>query len=205
MVGDVCFSPRSGLHNEAHDAVVGTRRGNEDHDTPIDHMEYTIRPVEEDDAEAIIALLNPIIEAGTWTIMQEVITIQEQRSFIRGFPARGIFHAAVSKREGRVLGIQDLMPRANDATTFHHIGEISTFVAIDSHRRGIGHALMLSTLEATAGRGFMKVSATIRADNPGAVAYYTSEGFRVIGRAEMHAFVGGRFIDEILAERLLPG
>jgi RimJ/RimL family protein N-acetyltransferase len=84
-----------------------------------------------------------------------------------------------------------------------HVGTISTFVALAFHGQGIGSRLTQATLQTASQRGFLKISATIRADNPRAVAFYLRQGFRVIGTAHRHAFVGGRYIDEILAERWL--
>ena len=84
------------------------------------------------------------------------------------------------------------------------LGEVSTFVALGSRRAGIGRALTAATLRAARERGFRKVWAPIRADNPAAVAFYRSQGFRVIGTARAHALVRGAYLDEVLAERLLP-
>ena len=52
-------------------------------------------------------------------------------------------------------------------------------------------------------RGFRKLLATIRADNPYAVLFYRRLGFRVIGIAADHARVEDRYVDEILLERPL--
>ncbi len=96
-------------------------------------MNCTIRPVREEDAESIVALLNPIIRAGCYTAMTQEFTV----------------------------------------------GEISTFVALSAHRRGVGRTLGGATLTAAGELGFRKLLATIRADNPQAVSFYRGLRFGV--------------------------
>ena len=73
-------------------------------------MEFSIRTVREEDTESIVELLNPIIQAGKYTIMDEQLSVDEQLDFLRGFPKRGVFHVAVCNDSQSVLGIQDERP-----------------------------------------------------------------------------------------------
>lgn len=166
-------------------------------------MAILIRPVREADAEGILELLNPIIEAGTFTIMDRPFSAAEQAAFIRSLPERALYLAAVDDQSGRILGIQDVMPHSAGTEAYRHVGEISTFVALDAQRRGVGALLCQSTFQQARAIGFRKLSAVIRADNPKALAFYQSQGFRVIGTAERHALVRGRLVDQVLTERWL--
>jgi L-amino acid N-acyltransferase YncA len=166
---------------------------------------FSIRPVIEEDAESIIEVLNPIIQAGHYTIMDEPASVDDQIDFIRGFPERGIFNVAVCDDSRKVIGLQDVAPRSGGSRAFNHIGEISTFVALGSHRNGIGRSLSEMTFREARERGFLKLCATIRADNPQAVSFYLSQGFRIVGTAKKHALVKGNYIDEIFAEKLIDG
>ena len=51
--------------------------------------------------------------------------------------------------------------------------------------------------------GFKKVMATVRTDNAQAVAFYRSQGFRLIGTLEGHARIRGKDVDSVLWERFL--
>ena len=166
-------------------------------------MEFSIRTAREEDAASIVELLNPIIQAGTYTILDEQLSVDDQIDFIRGFPKRGVFNVAVCNDTQKVLGIQDVAPISTVSNVFKHVGEISTFVSLGSHRKGIGRSLSQATFQAAKERGFLKINATIRADNPQAVSFYLSQGFRIIGTAQKHALVRGKYIDEILAERFI--
>lgn len=165
-------------------------------------MAVQVRGVTEKDASEIVDLLNPIIAARTLTVMDEQLTLDRQRAFIRSFPERGVLLAAVEASEGRILGIQDVAPLAG-GRVFAHVGQVSTFVREEAWGQGIGRLLFEATLEAAHQRGYEKITATVRADNPRALAFYRAQRFREVGTAERHARIDGRYIDEILMERLL--
>ena len=164
-------------------------------------MRLIIRPVREEDAASIVGLLDPIIEAGIFTAMDEPFSVADQLDFIRGFPQHGIYHIALDD-EQKVLGIQDVMP-ISTSNVFKHVGEISTFVALNSQRQGIGQSLCQATFKATKAQGYLKLRATVRADNPYAFAFYQSQGFEQIGIAKKHAYLRGEYVDEILLEKFL--
>lgn len=164
-------------------------------------MPLLIRQAKFDDAAEMVALLNPIINHGGFSIMDAVCTLQEQQEFISTFPERGVFHVAVWEQEQRIVGMQDVMPLSINEPAVQHIGVISTFVAIDYWGKRIGHALTEATVCAARLCGFSKLMATIRADNPQAIAFYLRQGFRIIGTAYRHALIHGHYIDEVMAER----
>jgi L-amino acid N-acyltransferase YncA len=164
-------------------------------------MDLYIRKVAEADAAAIIALLNPIIQLGTYTVMDEPFSVEDQIEFIRSFPPRGIYHIAVDNNQ-KAVGIQDVMP-ISSSNVFKHVGEISTFVALDAQKQGVGQSLSHATFQAAKELGFLKLRATIRADNPHALSFYQSQGFEMIGVAKKHARLYDKYIDEILLEKFL--
>jgi len=164
-------------------------------------MEFSIRKVVETDAAAIIALLNPIIQAGIYSVMDEPFAVDDQIQFMHSFPSRGIYHIAVNNNQ-KAVGIQDVIP-ISSSIVFKHVGEISTFVALDSQRQGVGRHLSEATFKAAREQGFLKLRATVRADNLLAFSFYQSQGFEVIGIAKKHAFLHDKYIDEILLEKFL--
>lgn len=164
-------------------------------------MHITIRRVKETDAAAIVALLNPIIQAGKYTAMSETFSAADQLDFIRNFPEHGLYHIAVDDAS-HTLGIQDVMP-ISTSDVFRHVGEISTFVALGSQRQGVGGSLCRATFETAKELGYLKLRATVRGDNPQALTFYRSQGFELIGVAHQHAFLHGKYIDEVLLEKFL--
>jgi L-amino acid N-acyltransferase YncA len=165
-------------------------------------MELIIRPVREEDAGSIVELLNPIIQAGIYTAMDESFSVADQLGFIRSFPQRGVYQIALDGATRKILGIQDVLP-ISTSNVFRHVGEVSTFVALDAHRRGVGRSLCQATFKAASAQGFLKLRATVRSDNPYALVFYQSQGFEQIGIAKQHAYLRGKYIDEILLEKFL--
>lgn len=164
-------------------------------------MPVEIREAHLEDAEEMIGILNPIIEAGVFTALDTPLTVEDQRAYIRSFPARGIFHVAVL--DGRVVGLQNLDPFATYTHAFDHVGVMGTYVDLRYRRRGIARRLFEATFAAAVDRGYEKVFTYVRADNTAALQTYLAHGFTVIGTARKQARVDGRYVDEVLIEKFL--
>ncbi len=154
------------------------------------------------DAAAILAVLNPIIEARSYTVLDTVFTLDEERAFIDAFPTRGVFHVAEGEG-GDVVGFQTVEPFATYTHAFDHVGVIGTYVRLDCRREGVGRALFDATFAAARALGYEKLFTFIRKDNSGARAAYGARGFREIGVASRQAKVDGVYIDEIMVEAFL--
>src|SRR5262245_22460854 len=115
-----------------------------------------IREVSIDDADGIVAILNPIIEARRYTALDTPITPDVQREFIRRFPARGIFLVAVAD-DGRIAGLQDVEPFADYTHAFDHVGVIGTYVDLNRRRQGIASALFAATFAQARQKGYEKL------------------------------------------------
>lgn len=164
-------------------------------------MNLLVRDARLNDAEAILAILNPIIETGEYTVLTTPFSVAAEREFILNFPQRGIFHVAVCRERQEIVGFQNVEPFATYTSAFDHVGVIGTYVSLCCRRQGIGRSLFEATFEASVCKGYEKLFAYVRADNPGALATYLSQGFRIVGTAQRHAKIGGRYVDEIMIER----
>ncbi len=161
------------------------------------------RPVRLDDAEAIVGILNPIVAAGTFTVFDAPFTVEAEREYLADFPARGVFQVAVRESDGRVVGFQSMEPFAGYTRAFDHVGVLGTYVAADSRRQGVATRLFDATFGAALAKGYEKIFTYVRADNDAALQVYLRQGFRVVGTARRHARIGGRYIDEIVIEKML--
>ena len=166
-------------------------------------MKLSIRPVLEMDAHAITLLINPIILQRTLTSMQDVLTIDVQRDFIRSLPRKSTCLVAVDEMTGRIVGIQDVLPVANSDKKSPEVGEISTFVDLAMARNGIGSRLCAETFAVTKLIGFSRLRATIRRDNQPAIEFYQRMGFRIDGHVHDSKMTWNRSVDLIGAEKLL--
>jgi L-amino acid N-acyltransferase YncA len=161
------------------------------------------RPARLDDAEAIVGILNPIVEAGTFTVFDAPFTVEAERAYLAAFPARGVFQVAVRESDGRVVGFQSMEPFAGYTRAFDHVGVLGTYVAADSRRQGVAARLFEATFGAALAKGYEKIFTYVRTDNDAALRAYLRQGFRVVGTTRRHARLGGRYIDEIVIEKML--
>ncbi|HUP38946.1 MAG TPA: GNAT family N-acetyltransferase [Vicinamibacterales bacterium] len=162
-----------------------------------------IRDVRIEDAEEILAILNPIIAARCYTAMDTEFTIEQERHFIRTFPPRGIFLAANDTVSNRIVGFQNVSPFADFTRAFDHVGVIGTYVDLDLRRQGIATQLFAATYDAARQKGYEKFFSYVRADNDAALQTYLRQGFRIVGKAERQAKIDGRYVDEIVIERAI--
>ena len=165
-------------------------------------MRFRIRDVKDDDADSIVAILNPIIETGKFSAFDTPFTVEAERHYIKAFPARGVFLVAISGEE-RVVGFQSMEPFATYTHAFDHVGVLGTYVDLGWRRRGVASCLFAATFRQALRKGYAKIFTYIRADNPVALATYEKHGFRRVGIAEKHVKIDGKFIDEVIVERHL--
>ncbi len=166
-------------------------------------MDVTIRDVVPSDAERIVGILNPIIAARVYSAFDTPFSPEAERDYITRFPSRGVWKVALHCSDGRIVGFQNLEPFGPYTRAFDHVGTLGTYVDLEQRRQGVAKALFAATFEAACAKGYEKIFTFVRADNPAALATYKAHGFGVVGTARRHAKIDGRYIDEILIERLL--
>jgi L-amino acid N-acyltransferase YncA len=165
-------------------------------------MPIVIRDADTGDAEGIVRILNPIIEARLYTALDTPLTVEAERDYVLNFPTRGIWKVAV-RSDQRLLGFQIVEPFAAYTSAFDHVGTIGTYVDLEFVRQGIGRSLFGATFDAARRKGYEKFFSFVRADNHAALQAYLAQGFVTIGTARRHARIDGRYVDEILIEKLL--
>jgi len=166
-------------------------------------MELLIRDAVPDDAAGIVSVFNPIIQARSFTLFDTPFTVEAERSYIAGLGTRDIFHVAVCAGDNAILGFQSMSPFAMYTHALDHVGVIGTYIDLGRRRQGIAKCLFPATFEAARKKGYEKIFTYILADNPAALGAYQKHGFRIIGKADRHAKLHGRYVDVIMVERLL--
>ena len=162
-----------------------------------------IREATLDDADGIVAVLNPIIESGAYTILDAPLTAEAEREFIRNCSPRGVFLVAVDRSNGAVVGFQNTQPLVTYTHALDHVGDIGTYVDLSRHRQGIAKRLFQASFVKAQEKGFEKLFTLVRSDNPAALQTYLHHGFEVVGTARRHAVIRGQYVDETLIERFL--
>jgi L-amino acid N-acyltransferase YncA len=166
-------------------------------------MDLCVRDVRLDDAEAIIGILNPIIAARRFSALDTPLTIEQEREFIRTFSERGIFLVAERSSDSKLVGCQDVEPFATYTHAFDHVGVIGTFVDEAFRHQGVAKRLFDATFARARQKGYEKFFTYVRADNLIALEAYLAQGFSIVGTATRQAKIDGRYIDEMVIEKLL--
>ncbi len=166
-------------------------------------MKILIRQAHPEDAAAIVAIFNPIIESGKYTVFDSAFTVEAEREYIANFPARGVFHVAVRQADNKIVGFQSMEPFATYTRAFNHVGVIGTYVDLGERQQGIAGQLFAATFEAARQKQYEKLFTFIRADNPAALATYQRQGFEIIGTAHRQAKINGSYVDEFMVEKFL--
>ncbi|OFW58911.1 MAG: histone acetyltransferase [Actinobacteria bacterium RBG_16_64_13] len=170
-------------------------------------LDLTTRKAEPADAAALCRILNPIIATGLYTVLDEPFSIDAERRYIESFPERRVFRVAVlpvaGSGEGRIVGMQSIEPFASYTAVFDHVGVLGTYVDLAERRRGIGMRLAEDVFTDARAAGYEKLFTYVRADNPGALAFHSRLGFRVVGVAGAQAKIGDRYVDEVIVEKSL--
>ena len=133
----------------------------------------TIRPAVDSDIEGMRTLLNEIIRVGGTTAITNELSPDEMREwFISGEDVVSCFVAVDS--DGAIAGFQSLSKY--DSLPAGWV-DIASFASRSNQKCGVGSALFAHTREAASKLGFAAISATIRVDNVGGLAYYSRMGF----------------------------
>jgi L-amino acid N-acyltransferase YncA len=166
-------------------------------------MDLLVREAQPGDAEWIVAILNPIIETGMYTVLDRPLTAEFERRYIADLPRRGVFFVAERRQMRQIVGRQSLEPFATYTHAFDHVAVMGTFVALPHQRQGSGTCLSEATFEAARGAGYEKISTYVRVDNLPSLVFHLKLGFHIIGTAQRQARIGPRYKDEIIVELFL--
>ncbi len=84
------------------------------------------------------------------------------------------------------------------------VAENSVYVASAARGQGVGTALMEALVEAAAAAGIWTIQTSVFPENPASIALHERAGFRIVGRRERIAELGGVWRDTLFLELRLP-
>lgn len=162
-------------------------------------MSITTRPAQPQDADAMCALLNPIIEEGSTTAHRNLFN--ENRMRDTHITAPLLIRTTLAFEGDTLLGFQLLEwadpdydgPEALPADW----AVIASFVRIGAQGKGVGRILWRDTLLAAKHAGVVAVDATIRTDNISGLAYYSGLGFADYSSIDGLELSDGSIVDKI--------
>jgi phosphinothricin acetyltransferase len=112
-------------------------------------------------------------------------------------------HRLVAVENGRVVGWA-AMSHVSSRDCYAGVAEHSVYVAEDARGRGIGRAVMDALIASADAAGIWTIQTSIFPENAASMALHEGAGFRVVGRRERIAKLGGEWRDTLLLERRSP-
>lgn len=158
-----------------------------------------LRPATSEDVDRLAALLNQIIKTGGTTA--HLHPFDRERLLNHYLAPPSAISCFVAEVGGTIAGFQALewsdpnWPGPDSLPADWAL--IASFVDADLQGRGIGKALFTKTLAAAQSAGARCIDATIRADNQGGLAFYTSLGFTDYSRLRDIPLSDGTLVDRI--------
>jgi L-amino acid N-acyltransferase YncA len=153
---------------------------------------YKIRPAAADDAEAIRAIRNDVIERSTAMWTTQLLTPEDGEAWLAENLARR--SAFVAADGDDVVGCANWAPwRPKDG--YRRTVEDSVYV-VDGHQgRGVGADLLRALIAGASDSGAHVMMACIEATNARSVALHARHGFELVGTAREVGTKFGRWLD----------
>jgi phosphinothricin acetyltransferase len=162
----------------------------------------SIRPARPQDIPAITRIYAHAVTFGTASFEidppDEAEMAKRQAALLPGG-----YPYLVAEHDGRIAGYAYAGPyRARPA--YHWTVEDTVYVARDSHRLGIGRALLAQLILSAKAGGFRQMVAVIgdSAQTP-SIELHRRAGFRLVGTLESVGHKHGRWLDSVLMQRAL--
>jgi phosphinothricin acetyltransferase len=156
-----------------------------------------IRELRADDWPAVAAIWADGIATGNATFETEVPSWEEFHRTRLGS------HRLVAEEAGEILGWAALSPTSS-RPCYVGVAENSVYVAADARGKGVGLALLERLLGEADAAGIWTVQTSVFPENEASVALHLRAGFRVVGRRERIARLGGAWRDTLFLERRSP-
>ena len=153
-----------------------------------------IRPVHEDDADAVLAIYAEGIEDRLATFETQCPDWEEwDQAHLQEC-------RLVAESDGMVVGWAALSSVSRRAC-YRGVAEISVYVARAARGRGVGRALLEALVRESERAGFWTLQGTTLEDNAASLRVQEACGFRVVGVRERIGQLDGEWRTTVLTER----
>lgn len=160
-----------------------------------------IRPIEDRDIAACLAIYNYYIEHTTITFEEEPLSMAAFSARVRRI--RGDYPYLVAEEDGTVVGYAYL-DAYNERSAYRYTADLSIYLAHDCLSRGVGSALLTAIERLAEQRGLRNIVSIITEENARSLAFHERHGYREVGRLYKSGLKFGRWLDVAFYQKILP-
>jgi RimJ/RimL family protein N-acetyltransferase len=158
-------------------------------------MDVTISQIEAKHVEGFHRALDKVARERKYLAFLEAPPLEKTREFVMNNIA--MLHSQFVAVVGdNVVGWCDVLPK--ERPIHAHCGVLGMGLLPQWRGKGIGTALIRTTLNDACRRGLVRIELTVHADNARAIALYEKLGFKKEGLMRDAAFIDGIYRDVIL-------
>lgn len=164
-------------------------------------MEIKIRPYQNNDAEAIIAILNYYIVNSTALYDYELRTTEQQQAIFEDKLKKG-FPVIVATIDNTLVGFGYYSEfRFREAYKF--TVEHSVYVAPNEHGKGIGKVVLQSLIDLAKEQKLHTMIGVIDSENQNSIRFHEQFGFETVGNIKESGFKFERWLHSVIMQLLL--
>ena len=163
-------------------------------------MQYTIRPMQLDDRDSVLAIFNHYIEHSFAAYREERVDDSFYDIFLSA--ASDYPSGVIRDEQGTPVGFSLLTPHKK-IKEFSHVADLTIFLHPDYLGRGIGDTLLQKMEEEAVGLGITNILASISSLNPPSLRFHERHGFSECGRFRKVGKKCGQEFDVIWMQKML--
>jgi L-amino acid N-acyltransferase YncA len=170
----------------------------------LDKRDVVVRPSNEDDVPAMLAIYTHHIQRGLGEFGVEPLHPDDIKRRRKNMLKRRLPHL-VAELDGMVIGYAYAVP-FRKRPAYRYAVKNSIYVHADHLHVGVGRRLLPALIEACAAAGFRQMIAYIETGNAPSLSLHEASGFERVGVLKGVGFKYGRWTDSVLMQRVLgPG
>ncbi|KAI7865470.1 acyl-CoA N-acyltransferase [Spinellus fusiger] len=163
---------------------------------------YFIREAKHEDISAILEIYNERIENSTCLFIYNTVPFEDRETWFNVSKSKGYpIIVAVEKATNKTIAYASY-GAFRDKSGFIFTAEISIYIHLDHHYRGLGKTLLKEMIQIAQGMRLRSVIAAITTENNVSVLLFSAFGFKHIGTLHDVGHKFGRYLDGSFYERI---
>jgi phosphinothricin acetyltransferase len=161
----------------------------------------TIRLADANDLPAINDIYNYYVPRSTCTYQLELETLESRLAWFAAHPPDK-YPVTVAEIDAAIFGWGSLS-KFRDRAAYNPTVEASVYIHHDSHRRGIGRALLLDLIERASAIGYHTLIGGADGEQTASLALQESLGFTKVAHFKEIGYKFGRRLDVVFMQLML--